>query len=452
MSPKHHSFYERLLGWLRPAANADEIDDRTVVMTAKEGGPRLSSLPAMISDRYQIIRTVGRGSFGVVYLARDQRIGRLIAVKVLYSQYRRQEEIYQRFIQEARIAGQLEHPNIVTIYDVEDDGKNARILMEYLGGGHLGGLLGRDQRPLDQRAALLHLRGIVTGLGTAHQRAVVHRDIKPRNILFDQNGIPKISDFGIAHLPIEAGGIDVDGDLTTFGTPAYMAPEQMIPGHPIDQRADLYAAGLLLYEMLTGRRRFEFDVGMGFGQMLELVKARGAAPLEDFHDDTAEAVIDLVVRLTQPEPAQRPNTADDVLATINEVLEGLHLQGDAPDKPVTIGTRQVRREMFEDILRLFLVDGVISAPERRELVKRANRLGVMDDHAWDSEERVRAELGLPLRRDLNEYAERVEALMSEREYTEEDRRILRALGRKLSISVAEQRKIEETTIIRSKMK
>lgn len=439
MDTTHPSFYERLLNWLRPESKTE-----TIILGPSQAQPLRFRLPEKIGRRYRPVRTLGKGAFGIVYLAKDEWIGRLVAIKLLSSKYRSNESIHQRFLQEARIAGQLEHPNIVSIYDVDDDGEAACIIMEYLAGGSLARLL-QVEGKLDVETSLIYLRQMLVGLGAAHQMGVVHRDIKPRNILFDQNGTAKVSDFGVAHLPIEAGGIDQAGDLTTFGTPTYMAPEQMQPGHPIDSRADLYATGLVLYEMLNGRRRHTFPGQAAFQEMYNELEINGKLRRDEFPEDFAADVFVLNQRLLAFRPSDRFANAQLAIDNVDELLRDLRASQGRPEiDPEAAGTSSFHRDMYEDILRLFLVDGVVSPAERHQLLKRSQRLGMSPQEAYEAEERVRLELKLPLQRQLEEFEVLVETVLKDRDFTDEDQRILREMAARFNIAPAEQRKIQET--------
>jgi serine/threonine-protein kinase len=206
--------------------------------------------------RYEIVDELGRGAMGIVYRARDPLIGREVAIKTFRIGYSvRDEEMDQfrrRFIREAQSAGILSHPNIVTIHDVvehSDEGVSF-IAMEYVPGTTLKQVLQPD-RPVDHEFAVDVVGQIASALDYAHAKGVVHRDIKPANILITQDRRVKITDFGIARL--NTSNLTQDGQL--LGTPNYMAPEQIL-GKEIDQRADIFAMGVLLYELLTRHKPF----------------------------------------------------------------------------------------------------------------------------------------------------------------------------------------------------
>src|SRR5881409_3094308 len=209
--------------------------------------------------RYEILEEIGRGSMGVVYKARDPRIGRVVALKTIAFSFPlgpgEEEEFLQRFYHEAQVAGRLNHPNIVTIYDVGEkgDGGDAYIAMEFMIGTNLHELLsGGGRLPLAQVAEVIEK--LAQALDYAHDNGVVHRDIKPANILLTESGQPKILDFGIARL--SAGGLTRPGKF--FGTPNYMSPEQ-VTGAQVDGRTDQFSLGVILYQLLTGEKPFVGD-------------------------------------------------------------------------------------------------------------------------------------------------------------------------------------------------
>ncbi len=216
----------------------------------------MSELPEKIG-RYEILSTVGRGAMGIVYKARDPLICREVALKQValpagLSEEQR-EEFSRRFFQEARAAGNLHHPNIVTVYDVGEEGGAPFMTQEFVDGESLGALLKR--RPvLPPEEALDIARQVALGLAYAHGRGVVHRDIKPDNILVDSTGRVVITDFGVAHL--ESSDLTRTGEI--LGTPHFMSPEQ-VTGQPLDGRSDLFSLGVVLFVMLTGERPFQGD-------------------------------------------------------------------------------------------------------------------------------------------------------------------------------------------------
>ncbi|RNC67862.1 MAG: serine/threonine protein kinase [Desulfuromonadales bacterium] len=189
--------------------------------------------------RYQIVKEVGRGSMGVVYEARDPNIDRVVALKVLRQDRITSETFVKRFLKEAKVVGRLSHPRIVTIYDVGEDQGTIYIAMEFLEGVPLSDLI-RDKKLNADEVVELGTQ-IAATLEYAHQKGVIHRDVKPSNIVVRPDGQIKITDFGIAHIEDPSATLQTQaGEI--MGTPAYMSPEQ-VQGHPVDCRSDLFSLG-----------------------------------------------------------------------------------------------------------------------------------------------------------------------------------------------------------------
>ncbi|MEI7455090.1 MAG: serine/threonine-protein kinase [Nitrosomonadales bacterium] len=203
--------------------------------------------------RYEVISELGQGAMGVVYKARDPLIDRVVAIKTINLGMAQEEmdEYEGRFYQEARAAGRLNHPNIVTIYDVGKSGDIAYIAMEFLEGCELRDLI-RDNGKLPVDQVLDIVAQVASGLAYAHEHEIVHRDIKPSNIMVIQDGHVKITDFGIARMASSAVRTQTG---MVLGSPKYMSPEQVL-GKTIDQRSDIFSLGVMLYEMLTGESPF----------------------------------------------------------------------------------------------------------------------------------------------------------------------------------------------------
>src|SRR5580765_2011778 len=207
--------------------------------------------------RYEIDAELGRGAMGVVYRARDPRIDRTVAIKMvslLGLEPHAEQQYRERFIVEARAAGRLSHPRIVTIHDVAEDPFTLTpyIVMEYVSGPSLEEVLRTENGALPLDTALQVTQELAEALDYAHAQGIVHRDVKPSNIIVATDGHPKIADFGIAKL----NASDLPQTGRTLGTPAYMAPEQL-RGDPVDGRSDLFSLGIILYQLLTGHRPFQ---------------------------------------------------------------------------------------------------------------------------------------------------------------------------------------------------
>ncbi|HEY8166108.1 MAG TPA: protein kinase [Gemmatimonadaceae bacterium] len=200
--------------------------------------------------KYQIVEPVGEGAMGVVYRATDSMLGRTVAVKVMNASIARDQGLRQRFLREAQAAASLQHPNVVTIYDLGELDGHLFIAMEFVYGADLERLM-ELKEPLTLQGKLDIICDVLTGLSYAHKKGIVHRDIKPANIRVGDDGRSKIMDFGVAHL--------MSSNLTrtglVLGTPSYMAPEQVMSGE-ITSCTDLYAVGTVLYQLLTGSKPF----------------------------------------------------------------------------------------------------------------------------------------------------------------------------------------------------
>jgi eukaryotic-like serine/threonine-protein kinase len=205
-----------------------------------------------LAERYALLEEVASGGMGTVWRARDEVLGRSVAVKVLHHRLAREPNVLERFRLEAVAAARLSHPNVVRVFDTGVDDGVAFIVMELFEGQTLEDRI--EAGPLEPREATTLLRGVLQGLAHAHREGVIHRDVKPANVLIDRSGLVKVTDFGIAKAAFATSDLTTTGDL--LGTARYLAPEQ-VAGASVDHRADLYAAGIVLYEALTGRPPFD---------------------------------------------------------------------------------------------------------------------------------------------------------------------------------------------------
>jgi serine/threonine protein kinase len=210
----------------------------------------------ILNGRYQLTSLLGVGGMASVYLADDRVLQRQVAVKVLSPVYAQDPSFVERFRREARTAARLSHPNIVAVFDSGSDAEQHYLVMEYVPGQSLAELLARQGRLAPQRAAELAVE-VCAALAAAHAQGLVHRDIKPGNVLVGPNGRVKVTDFGIAKAAVAA---TVTGSGMVLGTAAYLSPEQA-QGGPVDARSDLYGLGCVLYELLTGTPPFGSGAG-----------------------------------------------------------------------------------------------------------------------------------------------------------------------------------------------
>jgi hypothetical protein len=211
----------------------------------------------VIGDRYELGEPIGRGGMATIFRATDLRMGRLVAIKVLREVYSSDPKFVTRFQREARAASALQHPNIVQVFDYGQSGESYYIVMEYVEGADLRRYLKRHGVLSNERAVEI-AHDVALGLGAAHRRGIVHRDVKPQNILLNDDGLVKLTDFGIASMYKDAGDERLTTTGMTLGTVQYYAPEQA-QGEIVSPAADIYALGIVMYEMLTGRTPFDGD-------------------------------------------------------------------------------------------------------------------------------------------------------------------------------------------------
>jgi serine/threonine protein kinase len=264
-----------------------------------------------IGGRYVIDAMIGKGATGVVFDASHMRIGRRVALKCLYPQYREMAPVVERFFREAKIAGSVEHPNVIQVFDAGDEDGVVFIAMEKLEGESLGDRLDRGPMPV-QEAVELFL-GIIDGVAAVHERGIVHRDLKPDNIFIVEarpgrwSG-PKVLDFGISKLK-EPGLRELTTHGSVMGTPYYMAPEQIANTRDVDVRADVYSLGVMLYEALAGDVPFSGDSVI---DIFHAAKSGDAEPLDRLRTDVPPSLAQLVARAMRVNREGRFSTVADM--------------------------------------------------------------------------------------------------------------------------------------------
>lgn len=266
--------------------------------------------------KYTIVRELGKGAMGVVYEGIDPIIGRRVAIKTarrdVMEASGRADEMMKRFLREARAAGMLNDPGIITIYDADEENGIAYIAMEFIDSGNLQDFLAKRGRPSPENAVDIGVQ-ICKALAVAHTQGIVHRDIKPANIMILSDGSIKIADFGIAH--VSDSNLTQEGAM--IGTPHYMSPEQFM-GHKIDGRSDLFSVALIVYEMLTGEKPFTGEVLSTV--MHKVIKVDPVEPKE-LNFAVNECLSKVIMKALSKNPGQRYATGQAMATALTESLK-----------------------------------------------------------------------------------------------------------------------------------
>lgn len=288
-----------------------------------------NALPTQIG-KYQIQELVGEGAMGTVYRAVDSVIGRTVAIKVMNASIARQQDHRQRFLREAQAAGSLQHPNVVTIYDLGELDGHLFIAMEYVHGTDLERLM-TGAEPLKLQSKLDIIVDVLMGLSYAHKHGIIHRDIKPANVRVGEDGHAKIMDFGVAHL----ASSDMTRTGIVVGTPSYMAPEQVMGGKVVPG-TDLFAVGAVLYHLITGSKPFE---GPTLQSLFYRIVTDMPKPLDEVRPGLPSALNAIIQKAMAKDPADRYETALDMANSIIAVRA--ELSGNAYASTASLTTSAV---------------------------------------------------------------------------------------------------------------
>ena len=289
------------------------MDREDVLSTPPTGTP----LPTVLAERYRLDRSLGNGGMGEVFEATDLTLHRSVAVKLMSPSLVQDEPARARFLREARALAQVNSPNVVAVYDAGEDAERPYLVMEFVEGTTLERELVKSGRVEPARAVAI-ATDIASGLASAHERGIVHRDVKPSNVFLTPTDVAKIGDFGIARLERPDATLTLTGQ--TFGSPPYMAPEQATGGK-VDARADLYSLGCVLFQMLVGRRPFSGDDAVS----LVYQHVHSTPPRVDSLVPAVPAELGaLVAGLMAKDPGDRPASAEEVR----------HALGSVPTEPI----------------------------------------------------------------------------------------------------------------------
>jgi serine/threonine-protein kinase len=280
-------------------------------------GPEALIGKTIAGGKYQIVRVLGEGGMGTVYQAHQPAMNRMVAIKWIRPQVVTKPDAVPRFHQEMRITAQIEHPNTIRVYDFGDDNGQLYLAMEFLAGVSLRQLI-EGRRPLDPARLVRIGKQVANALGAIHARGVVHRDLKPDNVMlldaYGERDFVKVLDFGIAKVLEDQIRLTATGK--PIGTPTYMAPEQA-KGLAVDPRTDLYALGVMLYQMASGR--IPFNAAMTQSMLLAHAHTP-PVPIADVAPTLPPALAGLIMQLLEKDPAARPASAAEVASRLDSSM------------------------------------------------------------------------------------------------------------------------------------
>lgn len=310
------------------------LDDARIGPTMSTHEPHAPK--TILQGRYELIERLGAGGMATVFRARDHHLQRDVAIKLLHENWIHDAAFLARFLQEARSAANLSHPNIITVFDFGQDHRRYYIVMEYVAGTDLKTLL-RRQGPFSVQEALRLMHGVCAGVGYAHRAGLVHCDLKPQNILVTEDGVAKITDFGIARA-LAAISPDEKAEVV-WGSPKYFAPEQAAGLAP-SPASDVYALGAILYELLCGRPPFLADSAEGLAEMHLRNPPERPRSLRPDIPPNLEMII---LKVLSKEPSARYRSADQ----LGRVLDNIVAAPPQPSEKASLNTSAAPQERAE---------------------------------------------------------------------------------------------------------
>jgi serine/threonine-protein kinase len=333
---------------------------------------------------FHIVRRLGQGGMGQVYLAEQRSLKRKVALKFLRPELAANPTALSRFRREAEAVARVTHANIVQVYSINADEPPYYMALEYVEGRNLKEYLTRKGR-LDLPVALAIIRQVAAALQRAAESAIVHRDIKPENILLTRKGEVKVADFGLSRVTAGEPDLSLTEEGTTMGTPLYMSPEQA-QGKPLDARSDIYSFGVMCYHILAGQTPFR---GKSAVEVALKHVNDNARPLAELRPDLPPAMLSLIGRMMSKDPARRPQSGRDILREISQLaggptsanpFAGLAASGEAPTTALPFAAERPRRRAAWIIGLIAVLVALAGGAGLKTALSTQQRRAAVDDH------------------------------------------------------------------------
>jgi len=323
----------------------------------------------MLDNRYELLEVIGTGGMAIVYKAKCHRLNRMVAVKILKDEFEKDSELRRRFHVESQAVAMLSHQNIVAVYDVSRLSNIEYIVMELIEGITLKQYMQRKGQ-LSYKETLHFVTQIVRGLGHAHSKGIIHRDIKPQNIMILRDGSVKVADFGIAHIPVEQNTLTTEA----IGSVHYISPEQA-KGADVDARSDIYSVGVVMYEMLTGRLPFEGDTPVSVA-----IQHINSIPLNprEINPDIPEVLERITMKAMSCDPEKRYSSCDEMLKDLEEFRRN-------PNSTPVIAKAE-EETVDEPTVKMKAIKDTKETPKKAEKPQKIKKAKVVEEDDEDEED------------------------------------------------------------------